>query len=173
EQLKQAKGDGGGGYTFAPPKRKSKRDVPLPADILPDLKRHKAEQAKHRLALGPGYYREKDLIVCLSDGRPWQPDNFSSDFAEFLTKAGLPHMRFHDLRHTYATKLLEAGVDIKTVSEHLGHTSIKVTADKYGHVTPRMKDRSAETMGQILARIRDHQNRRKGETDDRDSAAEK
>ena len=63
-----------------------------------------------------------------------------------LKRAGLPRIRFHDLRHTYAVNAIRAGDDIKTVQGNLGHASAAFTLDRYGHFTERMKQDSAARM---------------------------
>ena len=68
-----------------------------------------------------------------------------------LDRAGLPEIRFHDLRHTFATLALQNGVDIKTVSGMLGHFSAGFTLDTYAHVTTAAQRQAAETMGAVLA----------------------
>ena len=72
-------------------------------------------------------------------------------FRELLEKYGLRHIRFHDLRHTFATLALQNGVDIKTVSGMLGHFSAGFTLDTYAHVTTSAKREAAKTMGNILS----------------------
>jgi hypothetical protein len=69
-----------------------------------------------------------------------------------LAAAGLPRQRFHDLRHAYATLMLEDGEELATVSRSLGHSNLSTTADVYGHVTPAMRERSAARMDAILTR---------------------
>jgi len=69
-------------------------------------------------------------------------------------KAGFPELRFHDLRHTAATLMLEAGVDLKRVSERLGHSTINITADRYLHVTPAMDRAAADAVGRLLLTAR-------------------
>ena len=68
-----------------------------------------------------------------------------------LDRAGLPEIRFHDLRHTFATLALQTGVDVKTVSGMLGHFSAGFTLDTYAHVTTAAQRQAAETMGDVLA----------------------
>lgn len=67
-----------------------------------------------------------------------------------LKKAGLPHIRFHDLRHTHATLLLKAGIHSKIVSERLGHANIGITLDTYSHVLPGLQERAAECFDEML-----------------------
>jgi integrase len=73
------------------------------------------------------------------------------EFAPLLRRAGLPHIRFHDLRHTAASLLLRRGVNPKIVSELLGHANIGITLDIYSHVTPDMQQAYARTMDEVLA----------------------
>ena len=78
------------------------------------------------------------------------PHVTSRDFRGLLRRAGLPPIRFHDLRHTAATILLSSGVHPKMVREMLGHATIALTLDVYSHVTPTMHDEAAATMERIL-----------------------
>jgi len=71
-------------------------------------------------------------------------------YSPMLERAGLPRLRFHDLRHTAATLLLEANVNTKVVSEMLGHSQVSVTMDLYQHVTPMMQQRAADAFDDLL-----------------------
>ena len=79
------------------------------------------------------------------------PDSVLKMFHRVLDRAGLPELRFHDLRHTFATLALQNGVDIKTVSGMLGHFSAGFTLDTYAHVTTAAQKQAADTMGEVLA----------------------
>ena len=81
----------------------------------------------------------------------YHPDSVVNLHKKILKDAGLPHIRFHDLRHTFATLALQNGVDIKTVSGMLGHFSAGFTLDTYAHVTTSAKREAAKTMGNILS----------------------
>ena len=82
---------------------------------------------------------------------PVRYDYLIRHFRKLIVPAGLsPKTRIHDLRHTFATLLIERGVPIKVVSELLGHSSIAITLATYGHVTPRMRDTAMEHMIDIL-----------------------
>ena len=74
----------------------------------------------------------------------------SHALGDVLRKAGLPHIRFHDLRHTHATLMLSQGVHPKIVSERLGHSSITITLDTYSHVLPGLEEAAAERFDGIL-----------------------
>ncbi len=84
--------------------------------------------------------------------RPYVPGQRSAYAQRVLKRAGLPRIRFHDLRHTFATMALQNGVDVKTVSSMLGHYSAGFTLDTYAHVTTDAQLKAAQTMGNILSR---------------------
>jgi integrase len=96
-------------------------------------------------------YQNNDLVVCWPNGTPINPETFSKKFGDFLKTTGLPHVRFHDLRHSGATLLLENGADLKAVSEELGHYDPGFTARTYVHVTSKMQDHLSEIMDDLLA----------------------
>ena len=75
-----------------------------------------------------------------------------SRFYRLLDKAGLPRIRFHDLRHTAASLMLSRGVHPKIVSEMLGHSTIAITLDLYSHVTPTMQRQAADAMDELMRR---------------------
>ena len=85
-------------------------------------------------------------------GEMYYPDSIVNLHKKILKDAGLPHIRFHDLRHTFATLALQNGVDVKTVSSMLGHYSAGFTLDTYAHVTTDAQLKAAQTMGSILSR---------------------
>ena len=85
------------------------------------------------------------------NGGPISPDSVNNMLKRVLERAGIPKVRFHDLRHTFATIALQNGVDIKTVSGMLGHFSAGFTLDTYAHVTTSAQKEAAETMGNILS----------------------
>ena len=84
-------------------------------------------------------------------GGPISPDSVNNMLKRVLERAGIPKVRFHDLRHTFATIALQNGVDIKTVSGMLGHFSAGFTLDTYAHVTTSAQKEAAQTMGNVLS----------------------
>ena len=86
------------------------------------------------------------------NGGPISPDSVNNMLKRVLARAGIPKVRFHDLRHTFATIALQNGVDIKTVSGMLGHFSAGFTLDTYAHVTTSAQKEAAETMSQVLSK---------------------
>jgi integrase len=128
---------------FQQPKtEQSRRTIPIPPDIVDALKKHKARQAQEKLLMGQAY-EDQDLVFCWANGRPLEPVGFYRRFVRLVQKAGLPHHRVHDVRHTFATLMLELGESPKTVQTMLGHASITTTLDIYSHVSLELEKRAA------------------------------
>ena len=102
----------------------------------------KVKQREDRQAMGLEW-SESDYVFSHQDGRPFYPDTVSHAFADIIKKAGLRHLRLHDLRHSHASIMLKQGVDPKTISERLGHSSVVITLDTYAHVLPGMQEAAA------------------------------
>lgn len=94
---------------------------------------------------------DDEYVFPSPNGGPISPDSVNNMLHRVLDRAGIPRVRFHDMRHTFATLALQNGVDIKTVSGMLGHFSAGFTLDTYAHVTTAAQKEAAETMGNILA----------------------
>lgn len=139
-----------GGYRFEEPKtRRSRRSVVLPSFIRPYLEARRADRNVRRTELGSNWC-ENDMICDQPNGEPWNPDCFSSGWGPHLKRRGVPHIRFHDLRHAHATMMLQEGVHPKIVSERLGHASIGITLDTYSHVLPSMQEEAAAAIDRIF-----------------------
>jgi integrase len=135
---------------FGEPKtRRGKRSVPLPGQTVAALRAHRKAQAAERLAVGPDY-TDHGLVFAEPDGSPIHPDRFRERFEHRVARSGLPRIRFHDLRHTYATLALQAGVHAKVVSEILGHANIGITLDTYSHAIPSLQESAAETVAALM-----------------------
>jgi len=138
------------GRRFAPPKTTSgRRPVALPQGVAEPLKKQRASCEEARRLLGPAY-EDHDLVVCLGDGRPWEPTTLSSAFHELARRTGLGGLRFHDLRHLHATVLLRAGIHPKVVADRLGHSTVGVTLDTYSHVVPDLQRQAAQAIDTLL-----------------------
>ncbi|NMH69676.1 site-specific integrase [Bacillus sp. RO3] len=96
-----------------------------------------------KMKLGPEY-EDNDLIFCYPDGKAFRPSGINRPMKAFIERSGVPKIRFHDLRHTHATLLLELGVNPKVVADRLGHSSVKETLDTYSHVSLSMQGNVAE-----------------------------
>lgn len=128
----------------------SRRLIALPQTAVEALRRHRTRQAAERLRLGDAW-RDTGLVFPNAVGQPIDPDSFRSHWwYPLLKRASVPRIRFHDLRHTAATHLLARGVNVKVVSEMLGHSSIAITLGIYAHVLPHMQQHAAATMDAIL-----------------------
>jgi len=138
------------GSTFTTPKNGKGRSIKLTGQAVEALKRHRAAQNKERLKLG-GVWEDWGLIFCTARGLPLTRCNLTKrSFKPLLKRAGLPDIRFHDLRHTCATLLLSRGHHPKLVQELLGHASVALTLDRYSHVMPGMGDQTAAAMESVL-----------------------
>jgi integrase len=133
-----------------PRTKRSRRSVALPAFLGPYLDRERADQARRRSGLGDGWI-ERDLVIDAGDGSPVNPDSMSSAWRFLVRRAGLPHVRFHDLRHGHATLLLCQGVHPKVVSERLRHATVGITLDIYSHVIPDMQAEAARAFDDLFA----------------------
>lgn len=139
------------GISFKEPKtRGSSRTITLPLLTITALREHRKEQTREKLLLGPEYI-DGGLVCALRDGLPINPCRLSKTFLEIVRKSGVSRVRFHDLRHTHATLLLQQGVNPKVVSERLGHASVSVTLDAYSHVLPCMQADAARKINTALA----------------------
>jgi len=140
----------GEALVFEEPKTKrSRRSVALPAFLHPYLDHQRTDQARRRGDLGEGWI-ESDLVIDAGDGSPVNPDSMSSAWRFLVIRSGLPHVRFHDLRHAHATLLLCQGVHPKVVSERLGHSTVGITLDIYSHVIPGMQAEAARAFDRLF-----------------------
>ncbi|MYT89986.1 tyrosine-type recombinase/integrase [Streptomyces sp. SID8359] len=143
-----------GGLTQLPTKtRASERRIALPTECLHSLNEHKERQDKERETSGA--WRDTGLVFTTPTGRPLDPANLTRRFRSFLNRAGLRRIRFHDLRHSTATLLLEQGIDLVVIKELLGHAHIGVTAGVYAHVRLRLQREAINTLGDALSPGRD------------------
>jgi integrase len=125
------------------------KSVAVPPSVLESLRSHRARQAEARLKKG-AEWQDHGLVFPSAVGTPVSPRNLSREFYALREKAGVPPIRIHDIRHTVATHLIEAGVDVKAVSEHLGHKGVEITRAVYQHVTERQRRGVADAIGSII-----------------------
>ena len=130
----------GYGYVETEPKTAAgKRLIALPYFVANILKQHRLQQLEAKLKVGRAW-EDRDLVFTDLHGGYFNPRYLGKLFDKVLAEADLPHMRFHDLRHSAATLLLSMGVHLKVVQEILGHSTITMTADIYSHVLPSMQE---------------------------------
>lgn len=140
-----------GGLTALPTKtRASERRIALPSECIHSFKEHRAVQEGERKAAAEGW-KDNGLVFRTSAGGPIDPANLNRSFHTLLERAGLRRIRFHDLRHSTATLLLEQGVELVVIKELLGHAHIGVTATVYAHVRLRLQRQAVETLSSTLA----------------------
>ena len=127
-----------------PKSRSSKRKIDMGPSLGEVLKRYKAEQSKIRLKAGKEWV-DNDLLFCRPEGGPLDADNlYHRDFKRILKRAGLRQIRIHDLRHTFAASLIKAAHHPKYIQNQMGHYSITVTMDLYGHLMPDLHQGAAK-----------------------------
>jgi integrase len=139
------------GLVFVTPKTtKSRRRILLSQRAIDALRAHRDRQTFHRKQVGTEW-RDLDLVFPGPFGGPTDPSWSRQVFYAALEAAGMPRVRFHDLRHTAATLALMQGVHPKVVSDMLGHSSVGLTLDTYSHLLPAMHQQAAAAMDAILA----------------------
>lgn len=144
----------GQGYVEEEPKTsRGRRVIPLPQIAVDVLQQHRNTQRRLRLKAGTRWV-EHDLVFPNRDGGFMNTAGLWRSFHTLLKKAGLSHIRFHDLRHSAATLLLKMGVHPKIVQERLGHAQISMTMDIYSHVLPTMQKDASDKLDDMFR----HQN---------------
>ncbi|MFG2539899.1 tyrosine-type recombinase/integrase [Streptomyces sp. NPDC048511] len=130
----------------------SERRIALPTECINSLKIHQEQQEEERQTAGTGW-TDNGLIFTTTKGKPLDPTNLTLRFRRLLHSAELRTIRFHDLRHSTATLLLEQGVDLVVIKELLGHAHIGVTAGVYAHVRLRLQRQAIDTLNVALGGV--------------------
>jgi len=138
-------------HVTEPKSARSRRTIKLRAVVASALKTHRTAQLEERLAAGK-HWEDSGFVFTSPIGTAMEPRNVSREFTEMLAAANIPHVRFHDLRHTAATLALAQGVDPRTIMETLGHSQISLTLNTYAHVLPALQSAAADKMDAILKR---------------------
>lgn len=142
-----------GKISFAPPKTKSgKRSLKLGLKTIEMLRAHNNRQQGERIAAGERW-KEHDLIFPNSLGGSIHQRNLLRDFKKLLREAGLSEIRFHDLRHTAASLMLNRGIAPIVISQSLGHARTSITLDVYGHLMPSMQNEAANVIDELITPI--------------------
>ncbi|GAC1340176.1 MAG: site-specific integrase [Candidatus Dormibacteria bacterium] len=141
-----------GGLAIAETKTaRSRRSISLPGITVAALRRRRMLQAEERLAAKPGEWEESGVVFTTAVGSLIEPGNLlRRSFFPLLARAGVPRIRFHDLRHTAATLMLSEGIHPKVASEILGHSTVSITLDLYSHVTESVASEAAQRMDRLL-----------------------
>jgi len=157
-----------GGPTFQPVKTyRSARRIIIPRDCLTSLKRYKQRQEIDRREAGDTW-KDTGLVFANSLGGPLDPPLVYHNHVAICNIADVRYIRFHDLRHTCASLLLEQGIELVTIKELLGHAQISTTADIYSHVRVRLQRNAIEAMNQALESTTDNAADHEGAPDVRD-----
>ena len=137
-------------YSLQPPKTaSSRRTIEIPPVTVEALRRHQGNQEELKAIAGKDW-SDSRLVFTTAKGTPLDTSNILHHFQEVLKTAGLPRVRFYDLRHTHASLLIAEGVHPKKIAERLGHSSITLTMDTYGHLFDGSDNESAERMERLF-----------------------
>jgi integrase len=128
---------------------RSRRTLFLTPQLIDLLRQHRARLAEERIAIGEAWH-DHGLIFPSQTGTPLDPDNISHVFSRISHRAGLGHWHLHELRHSGASLMLAQGTDLYVVSEVLGHSSVAITKDVYGHLVEGQKRAAATLMSVAL-----------------------
>lgn len=129
--------------------KSSRRTFPLTPEASEILMKAKTDELHNRQAFG-AEYQENDYVFKWPDGHPYSPDYISHRFNDLLKKHGLPHIRFHELRHSCASLLISMEWSLKDVQEWLGHSDIQMTANIYSHLDVSRKAKIANSLNGMI-----------------------
>lgn len=127
----------------------SYRSFPLLPEAAAIFRAEQAAQTENRRLFGKEYHTS-DYIFTWPDGRLISPDHVTRHFSRLLKKHGLPHIRFHELRHSCASLLINEGFTLKDIQDWMGHADIQTTANIYGHLDVARKQSMADKLGSVL-----------------------
>ncbi|WIY63087.1 site-specific integrase [Bacillus arachidis] len=127
----------------------SVRSLHIPTVLIEELASHKKLIRQEKLIYGEDYI-DLDLVLPTIHGRPLEPRSFRRAFYSLTKHLELPQIRIHDLRHTHATMLIQQNINVKLISERLGHTDIDTTLNTYSHVLPSMQKSVAEKLNELF-----------------------
>nr|MBA2521198.1 site-specific integrase [Chloroflexia bacterium] len=145
-----SRGNGGTWELGQPKTAAGQRAVALPASCVAALRAHRDRQGFERQRLGE-LWQDLGFLFTGRLGTPLHVNVLDNAFRELIAGAGVPRIRFHDLRHTCATLLLAAGVHPKVVQERLGHSDVGMTLNRYSHVMPGMQEAAADALDAAIA----------------------
>ncbi|MCY3807451.1 MAG: site-specific integrase [bacterium] len=123
----------------------SRHTVALDEATVAELRHHRRQQLEQQMATG--VRSGEDYVFAQPDGSPPNPHRITDTFIRAVKQLDVPRIRFHDLRHTHTTILLQHNVHPKVVSERLGHSNVALTMNIYQHVMPAMQAAAADAFG--------------------------
>jgi integrase len=137
--------------TFTEPKsRKSRRAIPLPAAVLETLRQHRKRQLEERMLAGGKWQGQWELVFCTPIGTPIDHSNLRKHFKQALTRAGLPAIRFHDMRHSASSFLAARGVHPSVAQAILGHANVSTTLSVYTQVSHDTMREATDLLGDLF-----------------------
>lgn len=157
-QIKEVRVRVNKGNMVKEPKTKgSNRTLYIPTSLYELLVKYKEKQEEYNKLFGKEYKNTENYVCVKIDGRPFRPEKISAGFTKILKDNKLPHVRLHDLRHTFATLLNESGANIKEISEALGHSDITTTLKIYTHMMDKTNKSAVNKMENILNKKKDNE----------------
>jgi integrase len=140
------------GIRLKTPKSKAgRRDITMPNMLVTTLREFRKAQVELRFKLGGGRLSDDALLFAKADGSLPSPNVFSRAWFDFSAKIGMPSLTFHSLRHTHASQLIDAGVDIVTISKRLGHAKPDITLRVYAHLFRNDDGKAAAAINAAMA----------------------
>jgi integrase len=138
------------GVRFKAPKSKAgRRDITLPDILVDALREHRKAQLELRMQIGAGRLPDDALLFATIEGDPLTPNAVSMAWSDFADDIGIPDVTFHALRHTHASQLIDAGVDIVTISKRLGHAKPDITLRVYAHMFRKDDGKAAAAINSV------------------------
>ena len=134
----------------APKSEAGIRDIKVGDEVMAELKKARLKYMED--ALTSPIFQNLNFVIRQEDGSPLHPDSMTRKWSRFLKDNDLPHIRLHDLRHSNATALIQAGVNPRVVQQRLGHSDVNITLNTYTHVLPEMDIDAAEKLDAIMLR---------------------
>ncbi|WP_045295034.1 site-specific integrase, partial [Priestia aryabhattai] len=128
------------------------RSIHIPNMLVNQLKKERKKVLVNKLKQGIAY-NDYDLVNCTKFGNSLDSSTLSKRFKNHAKKLGLPVIRFHDLRHTHVTMLIQQNVNVKVISERVGHSSIQITLNQYSHVLPSMQQEVADKLNTLFVNM--------------------
>lgn len=146
-----------GKLEFKGTKTDESRVARIPEETLAKLESHRKRQDEFRVQFGPDYHGDLDLIFANPDGSPLKPDSISATVSTLFKRLKIPKPKggsLHLLRHTMASQMLDGGVSLTVVSQRLGHSSVRVTAEVYSHAIHGQDDEAVRRWEEYQQRNR-------------------
>ena len=139
----------GKAITKPPKSAAGNRVVSVGDEVIAALSQARLDYYNDKAELGAGFH-DDGYVIRKKNGTSYRPDSITQKWERFLKEKGLPHIRLHDLRHSNATVLIQAGVSPKVVQQRLGHADVNITLNTYTHVLPSMDQEAAATIDNMI-----------------------